>query len=101
VGDGGLVPLPGLPLRLLAGPAEPPLEHLADVLGVEADVEVALDQLGGPGGGPQLGAPAVGLGPLQQQGLQLLQLGVGEAGLGSGVGLGSERPEGLFKPISR
>ena len=34
--DGRLVPLPGLPLRLLAGPAQPPLEDLADVLGVEA-----------------------------------------------------------------
>ena len=60
------------------------------MLGVEADAEVALDQLGDPCGGPQLGPPAVGLGPLQQQGLQLAQLLGGEPGLGAGVGLGGQ-----------
>ena len=59
VGDGDLVPLPGLLLRLLAGPTQPPLEDLADVLGVETDLEVPLDQVGDPGGGPQLGSPTV------------------------------------------
>src|SRR5262249_908492 len=49
--DRRLVPLPGPALGLLAGPLQPPLEHLADVLGVEAAVEVPLGQLGGPAGG--------------------------------------------------
>lgn len=66
VGDGGLVPLSGPPLRLLAGPAELALEDLADVLRVEGDAEVALDQLGHPGGGPKYGPAAVGLGSLEQ-----------------------------------
>jgi transposase len=48
--DGGLVPLLARSLGLLAGPLQPPLEHLADVLGVEADAEMSLDQLGGPAG---------------------------------------------------
>ena len=38
----------------------------------------------------------MGLGCLQQQTFQLLQLGVGETGLGSGVGLGGESSEGLL-----
>ena len=90
--DGHLVPLPGPPLRLLAGPAQPPLEDLADVLGVEGDAEVPLDQLGDPGGGPQLGPPAVGLGPFRA-GLPVPESLAGQRG--PGVGLGGELPRGL------
>ena len=93
--DGDLVPLLGLLLRLLAGPPQPPLEHLADVLGVEADLEMPLDQLGGPGGGPQLGPKAVGFGALQQQSFESPQLLGGEPGLGAGVGPGGELLGGL------
>jgi hypothetical protein len=63
------------------------------VLGVEADPEVPLDQLGDTGGGPQRGPPAVGLGPLGEQALQLRKLTVGETGSGAGVRLGGERCE--------
>lgn len=41
-------------------------------------------------GGPQLGPPAVGLGPLRQQGFQPLAVGVGESGRPPGVGFGGE-----------
>src|SRR5262245_3552469 len=88
--DRRLVPLLGPALGLLAGPLQPPLEHLADVLGVEADVEVPLDQFGGPGGRPQFGPPAVGLGALQEQGSQSPQLLGGEPGPGAGMGLGGQ-----------
>jgi hypothetical protein len=53
------------------------------MLGVEVDPEVTFNQLGGPGGGPQLGAPAVGLGPLQEQPLEFLQLLRAQSGLGN------------------
>src|SRR5262249_50948787 len=89
--DRRLVPLPGPALGLLAGPLQPPLEHLADVLGVEADVEVPLDQFGGPGGGPQCGPPAVGLGALQEPSFQFPELLGGEPGLGADMGLGGQR----------
>jgi hypothetical protein len=89
-GDRRLVPLPGPLLRLLAGPPEPPLEDLADVLGVEADAEVPLDQRGHSVSGPQLGAPAVGLGSLEQQLLQLLELPIVQSGGAAGVGPGGQ-----------
>jgi hypothetical protein len=46
-------------LRPLGASVEPPLEHLADVLGVEVAMEVAANDLGHPLGRPQLVAPAV------------------------------------------
>jgi len=61
-----VVPLPGLPPGLLAAPVQPPLEDLADVLGVVADAELPLDQAGHPGGGPQFVVPPVVLGSLHQ-----------------------------------
>ena len=70
VGDLLVVALLGLLLRLLAAPAQPPPDDLADVLDVVLDAEVAADDLGDPVGTPQVVAPAVGLGPLQQQALQ-------------------------------
>ena len=69
--------------------------HLANVLGVEADLEMPLDQLSGPGGGPQLGPPSMGLGPLEHQGLQLLQLPRRQAGLGAGMRLAGQLLGGL------
>jgi hypothetical protein len=65
------------------------------MLGVEVGPEVTFNQLGGPGGGPQLGAPAVGLGPLQEQPLEFLQLLRAQSGLGAGVRPGGEGPQGL------
>ena len=62
-----VVPLAGLPPRLLAGPAEAVGEDLADVLGVVHAAEVAGDDDGHAVGGPQLVGPPVGLGPLHQQ----------------------------------
>jgi hypothetical protein len=91
--DGDLVALAGPLLWLLAGPAQLPLEDLADVLGVEAHLEVPLDQVGDPGGGPQLGAPAVGHGPLQEQLLKPLAVRLGEARVRPGWGLAA-RAEG-------
>ena len=61
--DGDLVTLPGLLLRLLAGPAEPELEDLTDVLGMVSHPEMSLDQHRDAVGGPKLGAPAVFLAP--------------------------------------
>ena len=61
--DGDRVTLLGLFLRLLAGPAEPELEDLTDVLGVVSDAEMSVDQHGDAGGGPKLGAPAGLLAP--------------------------------------
>ena len=66
------------------------------MLDVEGGLEQPVDQDGDPGGGPQFGLPAVGLGPLLQFALKLLELGVIEAGLGPGVGPGGELVERLF-----
>jgi transposase len=63
-----VVALPGLPPGLLAGPAEPAFEDLADALGVVGDAGAALDEPGDAGGGPQLVVPAVALDALQQEG---------------------------------
>lgn len=57
---------------------------------MEADLEAPLDQLGGPGGTPQLGPPPVGLGPFQQQGFEFPQLIGGEPRRGPGVRLGGQ-----------
>ena len=88
MGDRLPVALLGLLLRLLAAPVQPPPDDLADVLGVVLDAEVAADQFGDPAGAPEVVVPAVGLGPLQQQGLKLSQLLGGESrGRGPGWGL--------------
>ena len=60
VGDPLLVALPGLQLRPLAAPAEPPSDDLVGVLRMVFDAEVAADHLGDPVGAPQ----RVGLWPL-------------------------------------
>src|SRR5436190_21875965 len=49
-----LVTLPGPLLWLLAGPPQTPLEDLADMLGVIADVEVSVDKSGDACSGPQV-----------------------------------------------
>jgi hypothetical protein len=96
VADGLHVPLLGPFLGLLAGPVEASLEDLANVLGMEGDLELTFDQLGDPTGGPQFGSPAVVLGPLLEMVFQLLELGIVEPGLGSGVRLGGEFLDGVF-----
>src|SRR5581483_10130357 len=81
-------PLPGPAAGLLAGPPEPPLEDLADVLGVVVEVELPLDQPGDAGGGPEFVVPAVGLRTLRQQARQRPEVGVGQARCRGGWGLG-------------
>jgi hypothetical protein len=66
------------------------LEQLADVFGVEGDVEVAADHLGDALDGPEAVGPAMGPGPLAQQGIQLSQLGVAQARRQPGMGLGGQ-----------
>jgi hypothetical protein len=80
----------GLALRLLAGPLQALLEDLADVFGVVANAEVALNQAGDTIRGPELVGPTMLLGPLQQESLQLAQLVRGEARGGTGVGLAGQ-----------
>src|SRR5689334_5555042 len=79
-----VVPLPGLPPRLLAGPPEAASEDLPDMLGVVGDAELPLDQAGNPGGSPQHVVPPESLRPLLQQALQLPKVGVGQPGAGAG-----------------
>jgi hypothetical protein len=83
----GLPPLSPL-LRLPATPAQPSAGDLADVLGVMGDAGAAADDLAGPSGIPEFVAPAVGLGPSQQQPLKLPESLVGETGHWPGMGLG-------------
>ena len=71
------------------------------MLDVEGGLEHPVDQDGDPGGGPQRGPPAMGLGPLLELVLELLELGVIESRLWPGVGPGGElldRLLGLLDP---
>lgn len=88
--DLGRVALPGLGLRPLGASVQPVLEDLADVLGVEADAEVALDEGRDALGGPQGIGPAVGGGACEQEAFQVGELVVVEAGGRPGVGPGGE-----------
>jgi hypothetical protein len=97
--DGDLVTLPGLLLRLLAGPAEPELEDLTDVLGMVSHPEMSLDQHRDAVGGPKLGAPAVLPGPLQEEPFKLLELIGVEARGSTGMGLGGELFGGLASQL--
>ena len=91
VGDGRLVALPGPPLRLLAGPAQPPLEDLADVLGVEGARRSAARSARRPGRRSTARSASRGPWPPAAAGPPArLQLAVGEAGRAAGVGLGGE-----------
>ena len=99
--DGDLVALPGLLLRLLAGPAEPKLDNLANMLRVVVDAEVSWDQLGDACGCPQLSSPAVSLGPLQEQLLEAVELRGVESRRATGVKFGSKLSRGFtleFEP---
>lgn len=61
------------------------------MLGVVGDAEMAFDDLGDAGGGPQVVVPPVGSGPLEEELLRGRELGVGQRGRmddGSGVGGG-------------
>jgi hypothetical protein len=75
-----LVAFLGFGLWLLAGPAEPAFEDLANVLGMKSDAEVTQDDLLDAGCRPQVVGPAMLGGPLQQEGLQGVQLVIGEGG---------------------
>ena len=68
--DGRLVPLAGTPERLLAAPVVL-LEDAPHLGGVVLDPEVASDDPGHSGLGPEVAAKAKGLGSLGQQFQQL------------------------------
>lgn len=95
----------GLGLRLLADPAEPFLDQLADMLGMVADTKVAADHLGDPRGGPQEVGTAVGFGPFEQESFEFLDLLGAEPDLGSKVGFGGKsvgrRLGHLFPAVER
>ena len=95
VGDGRLVALLGLSLRLLAAPAQPLADQFADVLDVVSDAEVFGDHLGDPAGAPEVVVVAMGPRALQKQGLQLSDLRVGEQRGGARMGLGVQLVGGL------
>ena len=97
--DGHLVAFLGPSLRLLAGPAQASLKDLAHVLGVEADLEVPLDQLSDPCGGPQFSPPAMGLGPLQEQPFEFRQWLGGQSRLGTEMRLGGESLQTLSREL--
>lgn len=69
------------------------LSSLRTCSGWKRILKCRLDQLSGPCGGPQLGPPAVGLGPLSEQALKLRKLPGVETRFGAGVRLGGERPD--------
>jgi hypothetical protein len=99
--DDSFFTLPGLLLRLLAGPVEPKLDDLADVFGVVTDAEVAANDFGDPCGSPQLGPPAVDFGPLQEQLFELTELVGIESRRSAGARLGGELGRGFalqFEP---
>lgn len=84
------VALLGLLSRLLAAPAEPVPEDLADGLGVVLDTEVAADHLGDPPSTPQGVGPAVDLGSLERERFELLELFIRKSDLGSRMRLGGQ-----------
>src|SRR5262245_1738971 len=75
------------------------------MLGVEADAEVAVNDLRDARGRPQFVGPTVSRGALEQQALQFRQLRVGEAGGGARVRLGRQavgaRAVGLAPAVQR
>jgi len=87
--DGLRVALPGLDGGLLGGKAALG-QPGAEVVGVVADAEPLVDQLGQAAGGPQLGGEAEGAGLLQQPAEDLPLVGRREVGGRPGVGLGLE-----------
>src|SRR5262249_20641472 len=95
-----VVALARLAPGLLAGPAEPPLEDLADVLGVVGPAEALADEPRHAGGGPQLVGPAVLPGTLGEEALELLEVVVGQPRRRTGAGAGVEavRPAGQAPP---
>jgi hypothetical protein len=78
-----VVALPGTSLRLVAGPVQPPAEQAADVGRVILDAEVAEDDLGYSGCGPQFVGEAVGRWPLREELFQFGQLGIAKAAFGT------------------
>ncbi|QDV39326.1 hypothetical protein ElP_72910 (plasmid) [Tautonia plasticadhaerens] len=95
-GDPLLVALLGPPLRLLAGPVQPPSDELAGVLDVVGDAEAAADDLGDPLGTPRVVGPAVGPGPPRQQVLELPEPLVGGPGRRAGMRLGGQGLGGVL-----
>lgn len=69
-GDRLLVALAGWAARLLGRPVQAGAEEPADVIGVLGDAEVAADQFGDAGGGPQAVRPPVSVGQRPQPGAE-------------------------------
>jgi hypothetical protein len=63
-------------LRFLTASVEAAFEDLANMFGVEGNAEVPADECGNARGRPEIVEPTVGGGPLQEQVLQVDQLGV-------------------------
>src|SRR5207244_8523505 len=76
----------GSALGLLAAPAQTLFEDFADVFGVVVDRPVSADQGGDTVCGPQVVGPAVLLGALPEELLQLLELPVPQTGAWTGEG---------------
>lgn len=91
---GGLVPLAGPALRLLGGEVQRP-QQTPDMPRVVLHPEGALDHLGHPGQGPQVGGEAGRLGSLAEDLLQALLLFGGQARSGARMGLGLQALQAL------
>ena len=74
----------------LGASVESPLEDLSHVLGVEAKMEMAADDLGHPLGSPEFVGPAVRGRTVEQEIFELLQLVVGQLGCWPRMGLGCQ-----------
>jgi hypothetical protein len=68
--DVGFVSFAGFAARFLGRPVQAGAEKPAYVVVMKRNAKMAVDQLSNPCTGPQLGRPAVGLGPLQEESLQ-------------------------------
>ena len=73
----------GSALGLLARPVQPLFAELANGFRVVGDSEAIAEEACDPVGRPQRMVPAVGLGPLQEQGFQVVEVVVGQAWGGS------------------
>src|SRR6516165_11411001 len=67
---------------------QPLLEDLADMFGVVVHAEAAADEAGHAAGGPEWVGPAVLVGPLEQEALELAEVVLREPWGGAGLGLG-------------
>ncbi len=93
--DGGLIPFAGATTGLLRRPLQSLSQKAANVIVMERDAEVSTDDFGNALRGPELIGPAVGLGTLAEQLLELVLLFDGQARRRARMWLGREAV-GLF-----